>query len=66
MSVSPLVVNTEPNKMEIQLQHEIDDMRQLLHDAMAKYGNFTHPEVLQISQSLDQKILQAQRQLMGR
>lgn len=66
MSVSPFVLLNEPNILKTTLQDDIDRMRALLNDSISKYGNFTHPIVVQISQSLDQQILQAQRQLLGR
>ncbi len=43
------------------LQAEIDRLRELMYAASAKTGSFTHQMVVEISQVIDERILEYQR-----
>ena len=43
------------------LQGEIDRLRELMYSAVSKTGSFTHHMVVEISQVIDERVLEYQR-----
>jgi len=54
------------NKEITRLRLEINELKKLLQDKVQKYGEFSHPAVVAVSNRLDQKIYACMRLLHPR
>ncbi|UOF92474.1 aspartyl-phosphate phosphatase Spo0E family protein [Fodinisporobacter ferrooxydans] len=67
LELNPCYLRVNINKLSLRtLEFVIEYKRGQLKDLVAKFGNFTHPNVVRLSQQIDEYMVQLQKIKMNR